>query len=97
MSWETMLILAALTYGSRAAALAFLPPMPPAVAAVLARMPSPLFAGLAASALLTPEGGLAGIPVLAATIGALVAAPLRSLPVCLVVGLTAYLFASLIA
>jgi hypothetical protein len=71
-------------------ALAYLPPLPGRLATILDRMPPALFAGLAAHALIGPAGGLADAPVLAAAAGALVAAPLRSLPVCLATGLLAY-------
>lgn len=53
-------------------------------------MPPALFAGLAAHALIGPAGDVADAPVLAAAAGALVAAPLRSLPICLAAGLVAY-------
>lgn len=94
MSWELVLILGVLTYGSRAVALTLLPPMPPPVAAVLDRMPPALFAGLAMQALLSPSTGLAEAPILAAAAGALVVAPRRSLPACLVAGTLAYFVAS---
>lgn len=90
MSPELIAALAVMTYTSRALALAYLPPLPGRLATILDRMPPALFAGLAAHALIGPAGGLADAPVLAAAAGALVAAPLRSLPVCLVTGLVAY-------
>lgn len=90
MSPELLLALAALTYASRASALALLPTLPPVTARVLDRMPAPLFAGLAVASLLDPEGRLAGAPVLAASGGALLVAPLRSLPLCLLAGLAGY-------
>ena len=79
-----------MTYASRASALAYLPPLPAWVATILDRMPPALFAGLAAHALIGPQGGLAGPPVLAAAAGALLVTPFRSLPICLVAGLVAY-------
>lgn len=96
MSWELLAILAVITYGSRAVALVLVPSLPPAVTRVLDRMPAPLFAGLAIHALLGPTGELAGPQTLAATAGALIAAPLRSLPVCLLAGLAGYLIAGLV-
>lgn len=90
MSPELIAALAVMTYTSRALALAYLPPLSGGLATILDRMPPALFAGLAVHALIGPEGGLADAPVLAAAAGALVAAPLRSLPVCLVAGLVAY-------
>lgn len=90
MSTELLLAVAAITYGSRLAAVALLPPMPPRVAVVLARMPAALFAGLAMHSLIGPGPELAGPSVLAAAAGALLVAPLRSLPICLVAGIAAY-------
>ena len=91
MSWELILLLAAITYGSRAAALLLLPSLPHRLRVVLDRMPSALFAGLAAHSLVQPGLGLVEMPILAATAGAVVAAPLRSLPICLLSGVAAYL------
>ena len=71
MTLELILALAVMTYASRALALAYLPPLPARVATILDRMPPALFAGLAAHALIGPQGGLAGPPVLAAAAGAL--------------------------
>jgi branched-subunit amino acid transport protein len=85
-----------LTYGSRVLALALLPPMPAGVAAVLKRMPAALFAGLATVSLVGPGGELAQPAVLAAALGALLGAPLRSLPICLVGGFVAYVLAAVL-
>lgn len=90
MSWELIALLALITYGSRAAALVVLPSLPHEVRVVLDRMPAALFAGLAAHSLVVPGAGLVGAPILAAAAGAIVVAPLRSLPVCLVAGVAAY-------
>ena len=90
MSAELIVLVALLTYGSRMAALAILPPMPPRVASVLERMPVALFAGLAATSLVTPNGGFAEPTVLIATAAAVLAAPFRSLAICLVAGLAGY-------
>jgi branched-subunit amino acid transport protein len=95
MTPELLLVITAITYGSRALALAVLPPMPPPLARVLDRMPAPLFAGLAAQAVVGPGGEIAAPEVLAAVGGALVASPLRSLPACLIAGLAAWLAAGL--
>jgi branched-subunit amino acid transport protein len=97
MSLELIVALAVMTYGSRALALVALPPLPPPVAAFLDRMPPALFAGLAAQALILPGGSLVGPAVLGAAVGALLAAPLRSLPVCLAAGLAGYLIVALLA
>ena len=96
MSWELIALLAILTYGSRMAALAVLPAMPPAIAGVLERVPAPLFAGLAASALVTPEGSLVELAAVAGTAGAILVAPRRSLPLCLLAGIAAYVLAAAI-
>jgi branched-subunit amino acid transport protein len=93
VSLELLTALVALTYGSRAVALAVLPPMPAWLSAILDRMPPALFAGLAAQALVDPTEGPAAMPVLAAAAGALALAPLRSLPVCLLGGIAAYALA----
>ena len=97
MSWELILLLGAITYGSRAAALVLLPSLPHRTRVVLDRMPSALFAGLAVHSLVQPGVGLVEVPILAATAGAVVAAPLRSLPACLLAGVAAYLLWGLIA
>jgi hypothetical protein len=96
MSAELILLVAAITYGSRAAGLA-LPLMPPRIAMILDRMPPALFAGLAMQAIVIPGPLLAGTGVLAAAIGALVVTPLRSLPACLVAGIAAYGLAAFLA
>jgi branched-subunit amino acid transport protein len=96
VSVELILVVAAITYGSRALALAVLPEMPPRIAAVLDRMPPALFAGLAMQALVAPGPAPAGTPVLAAATGALVVTPLRSLPACLLAGMAAYLAAAML-
>jgi branched-subunit amino acid transport protein len=93
MTPELVLVIAVLTYGSRALALAFLPPLPPRLARVFDRMPAPLFAGLAAQALVGPGGEVAAPEVLAAAGGAIVLSPLRSVPACLTAGLVAWVIA----
>jgi len=93
MTPELVLVIAAITYGSRALALAFLPPLPPPLARVFDRMPAPLFAGLAAQALVGPGGDVAAPEVLAAAGGAIVLSPLRSVPMCLMAGLVAWVIA----
>ena len=91
MSWELVLLLALLTYASRAAALTLLPPLPRPVRQVLDRMPPALFAGLAAHSIVIPGGTFVDAPVLAATLAAVIVSPLRSLPACLVAGVAGYL------
>jgi hypothetical protein len=71
--------IAAITYSSRAAALAFLPRPSGRLEVILGRMPAPIFAGLATLTLITEEGSLARGPILVAALGALIASPKRSL------------------
>jgi branched-subunit amino acid transport protein len=91
--YELIALVALLTYGSRMAALALLPPMPPRIAIVLERMPPALFGGLAATSVLTPDGTFGAPSVLVATLAAVVVAPLRSLMACLLAGLAGYIVA----
>ncbi|MBA2488614.1 MAG: AzlD domain-containing protein [Chloroflexi bacterium] len=97
MSWELLIGLAVLTYVSRAAALTFLPAMPPPIGRVLDRMPPALFAGLAMQGILSPASGLAPLPVLVAATAALLVAPRRSLLLCLIFGLLGFGVASLLS
>lgn len=90
-----VLAAAALTYLSRVAAMVFLPPPRQRLAVVVERLPAPLFAALAALSLVGEGIGFPPIPVIAATVGALVVAPLRSLLITLVVGLSAFVVAGL--
>ncbi|HET6781842.1 MAG TPA: AzlD domain-containing protein [bacterium] len=90
MSIWILVALGALTYASRAAALVLLPDPPVRMRRFLERIPAPLFASLAATALFTPEGTLGSPALLAATAGALVAARSRSLLLILFAGLIGY-------
>lgn len=94
MTWWLVLLLAGLTFLSRAAGLALLPSPPERLERVLARIPAPLFAGFVALSLVSPERSAASVPVLGATAGALCAAPTRSLPIVLVGGLAGYALAA---
>src|SRR5712691_9092772 len=67
-----------LTYGSRALALVFMPDPPVRVKAVLDRIPAPLFAALAVTALIH-ERKLADPATLTAALFGLALAPTRSL------------------
>ena len=87
--------LALLTYGSRALALVAMPDPPPRLRAILDRMPTPLFAALAATALFD-EGELVDERTLIATAGAVLLAPTRSLLLVLIGGLSAYGLAELL-
>jgi branched-subunit amino acid transport protein len=85
-----LLLLGLITYGSRAAAVVFLPRPTGRVEEILGRMPAPIFASLATLALITPDRTLLPGPVLVAALGALIASPRRSLAMCLVGGLLGY-------
>lgn len=89
MTLGVVVILAVLTYASRVAALVLLPTPSSGVAAFLERMPAPLFAGLAAVAIVGEEGGIADPVTLAAIGGATLAAGRRTIPVILAAGLAA--------
>jgi branched-subunit amino acid transport protein len=87
--------IALLTYGSRALALVLMPHPPPRVRAVLDRIPAPLFASLAAISLI--EGGEpVALETLSAAVGALIAAPTRSLLWVLAGGLAGYAVSELV-
>lgn len=90
MSLTLILVLAVLTYASRAAVLVILPPPPPRFAAFLDRMPAPLFASLAALALVGEDGGLVAPATLGALGGAVLAAATRSMPLILLAGMVGY-------
>jgi branched-subunit amino acid transport protein len=88
---STVLIvtIAFLTYASRALALVFMPTPPARLTAVLDRIPSALFAALAVTSLV-PDGQLAAASIVSAAIGAVIAAPTRSLLLILAAGLGGY-------
>ena len=87
MSAGLVVLLALLTYGSRAAGLLLLPRPSPRLQHFLNRLPGPLFAGLAALSLVDEGGALAPAPLLGGVLGALLLAPTRSLPLVLLGGL----------
>lgn len=97
MTMEALLVLtAALTYLSRAAAVALLPVARGPLLEFVGRLPAPLFAGLAMFALVGQDVAMPDPAPLAAVIGALVATPRRSLGVTLAAGLAAYLIVELV-
>jgi branched-subunit amino acid transport protein len=96
MSALLLVTIALLTYVSRAAALVLLPPPPPRFAAMLERVPAPIFASLAMATLITGDGALLGGPTVAAAVGALVASPMRSLLLCLIGGGAGYTLGALL-
>jgi hypothetical protein len=89
--------IALITYASRALALVVLPRPGTRLEAVLARMPAPIFASLAMSTLIGDDRALAATPILWAAAGALLAAPLRSLALCLIGGAAGYALAALVS
>ncbi|MGH9229931.1 MAG: hypothetical protein ACRD07_14615 [Acidimicrobiales bacterium] len=96
MSVTTLLAVAAITVGSRVAALAVLPPAPGPVAGLVRRLPAPLFASLAALSFTGSDAGVGDPAVLAAVGCALLATRRSSLLVTLIAGITGFLVASLI-
>jgi branched-subunit amino acid transport protein len=82
--------IAAITYGSRLAAMVALPRPSGRVEATLARVPAAIFASLATLSLITPERTVVEAPVLLAALGAVLVAPGRSFALCLVAGLAGY-------
>lgn len=97
MSPLLLVVVALVTYGSRAAAVVFLPRPGPRFETILSRIPAAIFAGLATSTLLGDGGALAAPPVLGAATGALLVTPARSLLVCLVGGAIGYAAGALLA
>jgi branched-subunit amino acid transport protein len=89
MSWEVMIVIAVMTYGSRALALVLLPNPSARVRAVLDRIPAPLFASIAALSLIE-DGALAPAETLFAAAGALLLTPTRSMLWVLAGGLAGY-------
>jgi branched-subunit amino acid transport protein len=96
MSALVLVVIAAITYGSRAVALAFLPRPGARLEAMLARMPAPIFAGLATATLLTSDRSLVAGPILWAALGALLVSPTRSLLFCLIGGAAGYALGTLL-
>jgi hypothetical protein len=96
MSAPLLLAVAAITVGSRVAALAVLPPPQGAAASLTRRLPAPLFAALAALSLTGSDGGAIEPAMLAAVGCALLASRWSSLLVTLVAGLGGFALASLI-
>jgi hypothetical protein len=82
--------IALITYGSRVVALVFLPRPGARIEAMLARMPAPIFGGLATATLMTGDGSFVSGPILWAALGALLVSPTRSLLFCLAGGAAGY-------
>lgn len=91
-----VVVVAVITYMSRAAAVVLLPAAKGELLAFVSRMPAPLFAGLAVFALIGGDGGLPGPSSLAAAVAALLVSPKRSLGLTLAAGIVGYFLAELI-
>lgn len=96
MSIVTLAAIAAITFGSRVAALALLPPPRGATAGLVARLPAPLFAALAAVSLTGADGGVTDPATLTAVGCALAVVRWSSLLLTLAAGLVGFLVASLL-
>ena len=88
--------IAAITYGSRLAAMAVLPRPTGRLEQVLSRVTPAIFASIATLSLFTDQGGLVEGPILLAALGALLVAPRRSFALCLVAGILGYLVGGLL-
>ncbi|HLT97033.1 MAG TPA: AzlD domain-containing protein [Acidimicrobiia bacterium] len=91
MSLLTLLLVAAITYISRVAAMALLPPPAGRTAEVVDRLPAPLFAALAAYTVMSAETGPTDPALLGAAACALLTFRRRSMLVTLAAGLAGYL------
>lgn len=92
MSYWLIAALAALTYLSRAASLVLLPEPSPRLEQMISRVPAPLFAGFAASYLLSSSREVASAETLmAALLAAIAATRAKSLLIILAAGLGGYL------
>ncbi len=89
MSLALIAAIALMTYLSRALGLVLMPNPSERVKGVLDRIPAPLFAALAVTALVQ-DGGLAAPETLAASAAALAATPTRSILWVLLAGLAGY-------
>lgn len=96
MSALLLLAIVVITVGSRIAALAFLPPPRGAAAELVQRLPTPLFAALAALSLAGSDGSAPEPAMIAAVCCALVATRWSSLLITLIAGLGGFAAASLI-
>lgn len=94
--WLLIVLVAGLTYLSRAAAVALLPPAEGRILEFVDRLPAPLFAGLAMFSLVGDTTTLPDYSTMAAVVGALFATPRRSLGLTLAAGLTAFAVVELI-
>jgi branched-subunit amino acid transport protein len=86
----TLVLIALITYASRAIAVVLLPRPSARFETILARIPAAIFASLATATLLGEGGALPGPPVLGAAAGALLASPARALLPVLIGGAVGY-------
>ena len=91
-----ILVVAAITYLSRAAAVVLLPPAEGPLLIFVRRIPGPLFAGLAVFALVGDEVGIPDPATIAAVVAALLATPKRSLGLTLAAGIVGFLIVELL-
>jgi hypothetical protein len=96
MNAVVMLILGAITYGSRAASVVVLPRPRGRLEHVLARMPAPIFASLAVLSLINADRTVVAMPVWCAAVGALITTPRRSLALALIGGASGYVVGRLL-
>jgi branched-subunit amino acid transport protein len=92
-----LIALALITYVSRAVAVVLLPRPSARFETILSRIPAPIFASLATATLLGDGGALASGPTLAASAGALLLSPARSLLLCLIGGAVGYAAGALLS
>jgi hypothetical protein len=90
MTWALLGVVTALTLASRLLPMALLPAPRGRAAEVLDALPAPLFASLAALALMG-DGGAPPLASVLAAVGALVGAGRRSLPLTLACGVAGFL------
>jgi hypothetical protein len=90
MTWTLLLALSLVTAASRVLPMALLPHPRGRAADVLQSLPAPLFAGLAALALVG-DGSAPGLPAVLAGVGALLGSLRRSLGLALACGVAGFL------
>jgi branched-subunit amino acid transport protein len=95
VTWTLLLALTLVTAASRVLPMTLLPHPRGHAAEVLQSLPAPLFAGLAALALVG-DGTLPGLPAVLAGIGALLGSLRRSLGLALVCGVAGFLLGGLL-
>jgi hypothetical protein len=93
---ELVLIVAVITYLSRAAAVVLLPGARGYLLGLVNRIPAPLFASLAVFALVGDEVAVPDGPAIAAAVAALLASPRRSLGLTLAAGITGFVLVTLL-